>query len=310
MSVERIPHTIKGFSNLELLARKIVEGYISGIHKSPFLGFSSEFAEHSRYNPGESTRHIDWRLYAKTDELFTKRYEEETNLRCHLIIDNSSSMHYPTINEEPTLNNLNKISFSVLASACVMQLLKKQSDAVGLSVYSDTYEFYSKELGSQRHYRQIYGELNKLLTKPKENTSTKTYTYLHQIAEKLPRRSMVLLFTDMLQTEKEEVELFEALQHLTYKKHEVVLFHVLDTELEADFDFDNSPKRFTDVESGEYIDLYADQVKSLYKEEMERYLKKIESQCHRCRIQYVPVNVRDSFDTVLQAYLLERRKFK
>lgn len=310
MSVERIPHTIKGFSNLELLARKIVEGYISGIHKSPFLGFSSEFAEHSRYNPGESTRHIDWRLYAKTDELFTKRYEEETNLRCHLIIDNSSSMHYPTINEEPTLNNLNKISFSVLASACVMQLLKKQSDAVGLSVYSDTYEFYSKELGSQRHYRQIYGELNKLLTKPKENTSTKTYTYLHQIAEKLPRRSMVLLFTDMLQTEKEEVELFEALQHLTYKKHEVVLFHVLDTELEADFDFDNSPKRFTDVESGEYIDLYADQVKSLYKEEMERYLKKIESQCHRYRIQYVPVNVRDSFDTVLQAYLLERRKFK
>ncbi|HLS11852.1 MAG TPA: DUF58 domain-containing protein [Flavobacteriaceae bacterium] len=310
MSVERIPHTIKGFSNLELLARKIVEGYISGIHKSPFLGFSSEFAEHSRYNPGESTRHIDWRLYAKTDELFTKRYEEETNLRCHLIIDNSSSMHYPTINEEPTLNNLNKISFSVLASACVMQLLKKQSDAVGLSVYSDTYEFYSKELGSQRHYRQIYGELNKLLTKPKENTSTKTYTYLHQIAEKLPRRSMVLLFTDMLQTEKEEVELFEALQHLTYKKHEVVLFHVLDTELEADFDFDNSPKRFTDVESGEYIDLYADQVKSLYKEEMERYLKKIESQCHRYRIQYVPVNVRDNFDTVLQAYLLERRKFK
>ena len=310
MSVERIPHTIKGFSNLELLARKIVEGYISGIHKSPFLGFSSEFAEHSRYNPGESTRHIDWRLYAKTDELYTKRYEEETNLRCHLIVDNSSSMHYPEIEGEPALDNLNKISFSVLASACVMQLLKKQSDAVGLSVYSDTYEFYSKELGSQRHYRQIYGELNKLLTKPKENSSTKTYTYLHQIAEKLPRRSMVLLFTDMLQTEKEEVELFEALQHLTYKKHEVVLFHVLDTELEADFDFDNSPKRFTDVESGEYIDLYADQVKSLYKEEMERYLKKIEFQCHRYRIQYVPVNVKDNFDTVLQAYLLERRKFK
>src|SRR5690625_7019028 len=121
-------------------------------------------------------------------------------------------MHYPTINEEPTLNNLNKISFSVLASACVMQLLKKQSDAVGLSVYSDTYEFYSKELGSQRHYRQIYGELNKLLTKPKENTSTKTYTYLHQIAEKLPRRSMVLLFTDMLQTEKRSEEHTSELQ--------------------------------------------------------------------------------------------------
>lgn len=310
MAIERIPHSIKGFSNLELLARKIVEGYISGIHKSPFLGFSSEFAEHSRYNPGESTRHIDWRLYAKTDELYTKRYEEETNLRCHLIIDNSSSMHYPMIDGMPTLENLNKISFSVLASACVMQLLKKQSDAVGLSVYSDTYEYYAKELGSERHYRQIYTELNKLLTKPKESSSTKTYTYLHQVAEKLPRRSMVLLFTDMLQTEKEEEELFEALQHLTYKKHEVVLFHVLDTTLEADFDFDNSPKRFTDVESGAHIDLYADQVKSLYKEEMQRYIKNIQSQCHRYRIQYVPVNVKSSFDTVLQAYLLERRKFK
>lgn len=309
MSVEKIPHAIQGFSNLELLARKIVEGYISGMHKSPFLGFSSEFAEHSRYNPGESTRHIDWRLYAKTDELFTKRYEEETNMRCHLIIDNSSSMHYPQVNK-PTLESLNKIGFSVLASACVMQLLKKQSDAVGLSVYSDTYEYYVKEQGSERHYKQIYGKLDSLITQPKEGTETKTYTYLHQIAQKLPRRSMVLLFTDMLQTEKEEETLFEALQHLTYKKHEVVLFHVLDTELEKDFDFDNSPKRFTDVESGAHIDLYADQVKDLYKLEMERYFDKIKTQCHRYRIHYVAVNVKDSFDKVLQAYLLERRKFK
>lgn len=309
MSVEKIPHTIQGFSNLELLARKIVEGYISGMHKSPFLGFSSEFAEHSRYNPGESTRHIDWRLYAKTDELYTKRYEEETNLRCHLIIDNSSSMHFPEI-KKPSLNNLNKISFSVLAAACVMQLLKKQSDAVGLSVYSDTYEYYLKEFGSERHYRQIYAQLNNLLIKPSENSSTKTHTYLHQIAEKLPRRSMVLLFTDMLQTETEEEELYEALQHLTYKKHEIVLFHVLDTDLEANFNFDNTPKRFTDVESGAHIDLYADQVKALYKEEMENYLNKIQSQCHRYKIHYVPVNVKDDFDKVLQAYLLERRKFK
>lgn len=300
---------MQGFTNLELLARKIVEGYISGVHKSPFLGFSAEFAEHSRYHPGESTRHIDWRLYAKTEELYTKRYEEETNLRCHLIIDNSSSMHYPEA-KQPDLNALNKISFSVLASACIMQLLRKQSDAVGLSVYSDSYEYYTKEKGSDRHYRQIYAQLNSLLTKPKQPTKTKTYTYLHQIAEKLPRRSMVLLFTDMLQTEREEEELYKALQHLTYKKHEVVLFHVLDKELETDFSFGNNPKRFTDVESGAHIDLYADQVKGLYKEEMEKYLNKIETQCFRYGIQYVPANVGDSFDAVLQAYLLERRKFK
>lgn len=309
MSIEKIASSIQGFTNLELLARKIVEGYISGIHKSPFLGFSSEFAEHARYNTGESTRHIDWRLYAKTDALYTKRFEEETNLRCHLIIDNSSSMHFPEA-KKPDLNALNKISFAVLASACIMQLLRKQSDAVGLSVYSDSYEYYTNEKGSDRHYRQIYAQLNSLLTKPKVPTKTKTYTYLHQIAEKLPRRSMVLLFTDMLQTEKEEEELYKALQHLTYKKHEVVLFHVLDKELESDFNFDNNPKRFTDVETGAHIDLYADQVKTLYKEEMEKYFKKIETQCLRYGIQYVPANVRDSFDGVLQAYLLERRKFR
>lgn len=309
MSIENTISSVQGFANLELLAREIVEGYISGIHKSPFLGFSAEFAEHSKYYPGESTRHIDWRLYAKTDELYTKRFEEETNLRCHLIIDNSSSMHYPTT-AQPDIHALNKIGFSVVASACVMQLLKKQSDAVGLSVYSDTYEYYVNEKGSDRHYRQVYAQLNSLLARPKKTTKTKTYTYLHQIAEKLPRRSMVLLFTDMLQAETETAALYEALQHLTYKKHEVVLFHVLDQDLETDFKFENNPQRFTDVETGAHIDLYADQVKSLYKKEMEDYLKQIELQCLRYKIQYVPVNVRDSFDTVLQAYLLERRKFK
>lgn len=309
MTVEKIAQSTQGFANLELLARKIVEGYISGIHKSPFLGFSAEFAEHSRYNTGESTRHIDWRLYAKTDKLYTKRYEEETNLRCHLIIDNSSSMHFPKI-AQPDWNALNKIGFSVLAAACVMQLLYKQRDAVGLSVYSDTYESYMQEKGSERHYKQIYAKLNDLLIQPIQATQTKTYTYLHQIAEKLRRRSMVLLFTDMLQTEKDEEELYKALQHLTYKKHEVVLFHVLDKELEQDFDFDNNPKRFTDVETGNHIDLYADQVKDLYKKEMKEYFEKIRTQCQRYRIQYVTVNVKDNFDSILKTYLLERRKFK
>src|SRR5690625_23363 len=137
MNIQAKLNQTSGFANLELLAQEVVEGFISGIHRSPFHGFSAEFAEHKIYNPGESTRHIDWKLFAKTDKLYTKRYEEETNLRCHLIIDNSASMHYPLVNEEPTLNNLNKISFSVFASACVMQLLKKQSDAVGLMEYSD-----------------------------------------------------------------------------------------------------------------------------------------------------------------------------
>ena len=128
------------FQNLELMAQQVVEGFISGIHKSPFHGFSAEFAEHKIYNSGESTKHIDWKLFAKTDKLFTKRYEEETNLRCHMILDNSASMYYPEI-ANPTIDNLNKIGFGVLAIAALMNILKKQRDAVGLSVFSDTYNF-------------------------------------------------------------------------------------------------------------------------------------------------------------------------
>ena len=309
MSTNNLVSAAHATPNLELLARKIVEGYVSGIHKSPFLGFSAEFAEHARYISGESTQHIDWRLYAKTDSLYTKRYEEETNLRCHLVIDNSSSMHFPET-KQFDITALNKIGFSVLASACIMHLLKKQSDAVGLSIYSDTYEQYITEKSSKRHYRQIYASLEALLNKPKLLTPTKTYTYLHQIAEKLPRRSMVLLFTDMLQTEKEEEELYKALHHLTYKKHEVVLFHVMDKDLEMDFAYDNTPKRFTDVETGKHINLYANQVKEVYKEEISAYLKNIKGECLRYGIQYVSVNVRDRFDAVLEAYLVGRRKFK
>ena len=132
--------------NLDLLAKQVVEGFISGIHKSPFHGFSVEFSEHKLYNNGESTRHIDWKLFAKTEKLYTKKYEEETNLRCHLIIDNSASMHYPKLTKQ-SFGNLNKIGFSVVAAAVLLEILKRQRDAVGLSIYSDTYEYYAPEKG-------------------------------------------------------------------------------------------------------------------------------------------------------------------
>ena len=149
------------FQNLELLAQQVVEGFISGIHKSPFHGFSAEFAEHKIYNNGESTKHIDWKLFAKTDKLYTKRYEEETNLRCHMILDNSASMYYPEI-AYPTIDNLNKIGFGVLAIAAIMNILKRQRDAVGLSVFSDSYSFYSTEKGSERHHQMLLSKLSEI----------------------------------------------------------------------------------------------------------------------------------------------------
>jgi len=309
MDIRKEINEIKGFKNLELLAHQVVEGFISGLHKSPFHGFSAEFAEHRLYNQGESTKHIDWKLYAKTDRLYTKRYEEETNLRCHLIIDNSSSMHYPSF-KNFNINQLNKISFSALAAAAIMNLLKRQRDAVGLSIYSDHYDYYSNEKGSERHHQMLLAKLNEALVNKRDQIITKTYTYLHEIAEKIKRRSMVFLFTDMFQSDQEEAKLFEALQHLKYNKHEVILFHTYDKEKEIEFNFNNRPKRFVDLETGEHLNLYADNVRQDYKEAVQKYFNELKIKCGQYRIKYLPVNINEDFSAILTSYLVERQKFK
>ena len=307
MNIESQVEKISSFQHLELLANQIVEGFISGMHKSPFHGFSAEFAEHKLYNSGESTKHIDWKLFAKTDRLFTKKYEEETNLRCHLIIDNSSSMHYPKLEKNQEFYE-SKIGFSVLASAVIMNLLKKQRDAVGLSVYAEKYEFFATEKGSDRHHRMLLNQLENVLEKQVESKQTDTITYLHQIAEKMHRRSMIVLFTDMFQPENQE-ELFNALQHLKHNKHKVVVFHVVDEARELKFDFDNSPRKFIDVESGEIVNLYAENVKKEYENLATSYFKKIELTCAQNNIKYVSVNVGADFKKIMTTYLVEKQKF-
>lgn len=296
------------FQNLELLANQVVEGFISGIHKSPFHGFSAEFAEHKIYNNGESTKHIDWKLFAKTDKLYTKRYEEETNLRCHMILDNSASMYYPKV-KELGLDNLNKIGFGVLAIAALMNVLKKQRDAVGLSIYSDAYNYYAPEKGSERHFQMLLAKLNEVSLNTQPTKETATYTYLHQIAEKIKRRSLIFLFTDMFQTQKSDDELFDALRHLKYNKHEVVLFHLLDKEHEVHFNFDNTPKRYIDVETGEHLDLYAENIKEAYTTGLNKYMSAIKLKCAQYRINYIDIDVKGDFSTILNTFLTERNKF-
>ena len=296
------------FQNLELMAQQVVEGFISGIHKSPFHGFSAEFAEHKIYNSGESTKHIDWKLFAKTDKLFTKRYEEETNLRCHMILDNSASMYYPEI-ANPTIDNLNKIGFGVLAIAALMNILKKQRDAIGLSVFSDTYNFYSPEKGSERHHQMLLSKLSEISLDTKPAKQTELYTYLHLIAEKLKRRSLIFLFTDMFQTATDDDKIFDALRHLKYNKHEVVLFHLLDMDKEFHFDFENTPKRFLDVETGEHIDLFSDTIKENYEEAIKTYFDALKMKCAQYKIKYVDVDVRSNFSKVLNTFMVERQKF-
>jgi|SRR5699024_2855785 len=308
MDLQSSLYKTAGFENLDLLAQQIVEGFISGIHKSPFHGFSSEFAEHKIYNKGESTKHIDWKLFAKTEKLYTKRYEEETNLRCHLIVDNSVSMHYPMVSKL-NIDSLNKIGFSALASAALMNILKKQRDAVGLSIYGEKYEFYAPEKGSERHHHILLHNLEKAVKNPAEGSDTKTYTFLHQIAEKLKRRSLIFLFTDMFQSSKKEEELFEALRHLRYNKNEVVLFHTYDREKEMNFNFDNRPKRYVDIETGESIDLYADNIKENYEKAIKAFFEDLKMQCLQYQIKYVPVDIKQGFEKVLTTYLVERQKF-
>lgn len=308
MDVRSELHKAQLFQNLELLANQIVEGFISGIHKSPFHGFSAEFAEHKIYNPGESTRHIDWKLFAKTDRLYTKKFEDETNLRCHMILDNSASMYYPEV-KSPELGNLNKIGFAALSIAALMQLLKKQRDAVGLSIYSDTYDFYTSEKNSERHFQMLYSKLNEVVAHKSDSSTTKTYTFLHQIAEKIHRRSLIFLFTDMFQTETQEEKLFEALRHLKYNKHAVALFHLMDNEHELNFDFGNAPKRFVDVETGAHVDVYADSVQKAYKEKVLQYQEHLKLRCAQYKIKYVDVDVRSDFTKVLNSFMMERQKF-
>jgi len=308
MNIQQELNKVSGFKNLELLAKQVVEGFIAGMHKSPFHGFSAEFSEHKIYNQGESTRHIDWKLFAKTDKLYTKRYDDETNLRCHIIIDNSSSMHYPKV-ETFDLDHLNKIAFSALAAASLMHILKKQRDAIGLSIYSDKYDYYAPEKGSERHHQMLLNQLSEMVTSYPVNKNTDTYKYLHEIAEKIHRRSLIFLFTDMFQSSVDEARLFEALRHLKYNKHEVILFHVFDKKKELSFEFDNRPKRFVDVETGEYINLYADTIKENYSESVKNYFEALKLKCAQYKIKYEEADINNNFNNILTTYMIERQKF-
>jgi uncharacterized protein (DUF58 family) len=188
-----------------------------------------------------------------------------------------------------------------------MEILKRQRDAVGLSIYSNQTDYYAPAKGSDRHRRMLLFELDKLLKFNSQKT-TETYKVLHEISEKIHKRSLVFLFTDMFQTTKNEQELFNALRHLKHNKHEVVLFHTYDGKLEYNFDFDNSPKKFVDVETGEDINLYTESVKKQYTVEVEKYFNELKMKCMKYKIEYIPVDIRKGFHQILISYLISRKK--
>ena len=296
-------------SNLELFAKQVVEGFITGKHKSPYHGFSVEFAEHRLYNSGESTRHIDWKLYARTDKLFNKRYEEETNLRCQLIIDASSSMYYPTSNNV-SLEKPNKLLFSIYASAVMINLLKKQRDAVGLSIFTDKLEAHTPSKTTQRHHRFLYKELDDLLkiNPISESKKTDTTEALHQISELLHNRSLVMIFTDFIHSKKTLDEQFEPYKHLKYNKHEVILFYLHEPNTEKYLKFKNKPYKFIDLESKEEIKLSPNLYKKEYLNQSEQHLYKLRMKCFQYKIDLIEVDINEGFDNILNSYLLKRQK--
>ncbi len=299
-------YNVKELENLDLIARQVVEGFIIGLHKSPFHGFSVEFAEHRLYNQGESTRNIDWKVYARTDKMFSKRFEEETNLRCQIVLDISSSMYFPEI--DPKHQKLNKLKWSALAAASLMMLLKKQRDAFGLTIFDSEVRQHTPARSSTAHYKLLLTHLENAVQDAVQDKGTDAAAALHQIADSIHKRSLVVIFSDMFDRIEEPDHLFSALQHLKHNKHEVLLFHVVDKSKELNFEFENRPYMFIDVETGERVKVQPHEVKDIYTRRLKEFKDELQMKCLQYKIDLVEADIAQGFNPVLQSYLIKRSR--
>ncbi len=309
MAIEIDRKYIQQVGRLEFLAKQAVEGFITGLHKSPFHGFSVEFAEHRLYNSGESTRHIDWKLYARTEKLFIKRYEEETNLRCQLLIDTSASMFFPE-GVEPEGPKMNKLKFSLYGAAALIELFKRQRDAVGVTMFNEKIDVHTVAKSSAAHHRYLYNELEQVLDRVNQpdDKSTSVAEALHEIAESIHKRSLVILFSDMFDSRETADELFAALQHLRHNKHEVVVFHVVDKKTELEFDYENRPYTFVDLESGEEVKANPTDIREHYLNNINAFKNDLKIRCGQYLIDFVEADINEGVNPILLQYLLKRQK--
>lgn len=301
----QIPQYFHSLDNLELLARQAVEGFIIGLHKSPYHGFSVEFAEHRLYNSGESVKNIDWKVYARTDKMYVKRFEEETNLRCQLVVDISSSMYFP---EHTAKDRYNKIQFSAVGAAALMYLLKRQRDAVGLTLFDDVIEENTRCRTTSSHHKLLLNHLYQTVNRKPENKETGAARCLHQLADTLHKRSLIILFSDMMDNMDEQEELMLALQHLKHNKHEVIIFHVHDKKQEVDFELENRPYKFVDPETGETLKLQPNQVKETYIRKMAAIKKELRLKCAQYKIDLMEADVNKTFEQILMPFMIKRGK--
>lgn len=300
------PTTVRKLKNIEIRAKLIVEGFITGMHRSPYHGFSVEFAEHRPYNPGESLRNVDWKVYGKTDRLFSKKYEEETNLRCQVVLDTSDSMKYPQEKDK-----LTKLEYGAYLAAALQYLMIGQRDAVGMTLFDEEIQFYAPPKSRYSWLIPMYKELERVVASTELFThKTATAHVLHQVALKFHRRSFVVLITDLFNQFEALDELFKSLQHLRHEKHEILVFQLLDRDTEQEFNFPNRPIILKDLETGEQIEVLPHQIRDSYQDMLKAYQARFKQRCYEFNIDFVEVDIQQSFDKVLTDYLVKRRSLK
>ncbi|GAB5407645.1 MAG: DUF58 domain-containing protein [Balneolaceae bacterium] len=300
------PDILSKLSSLELRAKKIIEGFISGLHRSPYHGFSVEFAEHRPYNPGDDFKHIDWKQYGKKERFYVKQYEEETNLRCYVLLDTSSSMHFKHFGE------WSKLRYGTHFAASLMYLMHRQRDASGLIPFNTGIETFIPAKATYAHLRQIYIELEKQLIREENNDEEKRKTasaqVIHEVAERLNHRSLVVIITDLFENVEKHDALISALKHLRHRKHEVLLFNVLEKRSERELDFAETRFVFEDMESDAEIEVIPAQVRDDYKAKVAEYTHKFKMACSEFEIDFEEIDTEGQFDQALLAFLNKRKR--
>lgn len=302
-----LDHTLLNqLAPLELKARKIVEGFVSGLHRSPYHGFSVEFAEHRPYNQGDDFKHIDWKVYGKSERFYVKQYEAETNLRAHIALDVSSSMYFRHFAD------WSKLRYSIHFAAALAYMMNRQRDATGLTLFDEQIRTRLPEKSTRSHLRLIFQHLEEELkqekTRSKAQRSSASANALHSLAEKLDRRSLVIILTDLFENVDDHDALISALRHLRHQKHEVLLFNVLEHQSERELDFSDGKFLFEDMETGSEIEVIPSQVKEDYQQKIREYTHKFKLACSNALVDFEEIDTQKPLDLALLAYLNKRKR--
>lgn len=287
------PDTIAKLGNIELKARLVVEGFITGMHKSPYHGFSVEFSQHRQYRPGDEIRFVDWRVYGRSGRYYVKEFEEETNLRSMLVIDTSASMRFAS------QGNISKFEYSCYLAAAMAMLMIQQRDAVGLTLYNNQIQSFLPSNSKPSYISQILSTLENAT--PSDETGTAKA--LEVLAERIKRRGLVILFSDFFDTQE---SIIEALRHLRHKRHEVLLFHILDPR-EIDFNF-GATATFIDLETNEKMVTQPHQIRKSYENTMKNFIDELRKECIHHNVDYNLITTDVPFDKALLDYVLKRGK--